>query len=208
MKSNSGAIRGLAIGITGGIACGKSEVARSFSALGAETADADVLAHEAIRPGEPAYDRVVARFGREILGAGGEVDRRRLGEVVFQRPAERAALEAIIHPEVIKALKQWVNEVTARGMHAAATVPLLYEVNLVNLWDSVVCVKAPVELVIRRLRARGLTEEMAKARIAAQMPVEEKAKKADYVIENSGSLQELSEQARTVWNDLLRKGAQ
>ena len=128
MKSNSGAIRGLAIGITGGIACGKSEVARAFSALGAETADADVLAHEAIRPGEPAYDRVVARFGREIVGPGGEVDRRRLGEVVFQRPAERAALEAIIHPEVIKALKQWVNEVVrgvANGYGALADTAIV-----------------------------------------------------------------------------------
>ncbi|OQA24858.1 MAG: Dephospho-CoA kinase [Verrucomicrobia bacterium ADurb.Bin345] len=208
MKPSSGPVRGLAIGLTGGIACGKSEVARELAGLGAEVADADDLAHEVIRPGSPGYGRVVARFGREILNEQGEVDRRRLGEIVFADAGERMALEAIIHPEVVRRLRDWVGRVTGRGGHAVAVVPLLYEVGLVNMWDAVVCVIAPEDVVLRRLRARGLGDEAARARIGAQMPVAEKAKKATFVIENGGSLRELKERTREIWNDLLRKGAQ
>lgn len=197
--------RGLRVGLTGGFACGKSEVGRVLRELGAEVADADDLAHEAMRAGTPAFGKVVARFGRGIVGCDGEIDRAALGQRVFARAEERRALEALVHPEVIRRLEAWVEETAGRGRHAVAIVPLLHEAGLAGRWDAVVCVTAPEAAVLDRAAGRGLSAAAARARIAAQLPVEEKAGKADYVIRNDGTLDALRQRAREVWAEILKK---
>lgn len=208
MKPTKDAGRGLAVGLTGGIGCGKSEVGRFLSELGAEVLDADEVARDVVRPGTEAFKRVVARFGRDVVDAQGSLDRAKLARIVFADAGQRAALEAIVHPEVIRTIRRWAGEVTEAGRDAVALIPLLYEANLARMWDAVICVVAPEEQVLKRLRARGMTEAEVRARMSAQMPVEEKAKRADYVLDNGGSLAELKRRTAETWNELMRKGAQ
>jgi len=197
--------RGLAVGLTGGIACGKSTVAKILAGEGAAVRDSDEIAHEMIAKGGLAYEAVVARFGSKIVGDDGEIDRKTLGNIVFTDPVGRADLEKMIHPGVKTELGKWTREVTAGGRDAVAIVPLLYEVNVTDLWDAVICVTAEDSQVLQRLFGRGLAEEEARRRIAAQMPVSEKAARADYVIENNGSLETLAEITKRIWKELLRK---
>lgn len=204
-QRGEGAERGLRVGLTGGFACGKSEVGRVLREQGAEVVDADDLAHEAMRAGTPVFEKVVARFGRGVVGRDGEIDRAAVGERVFAGSEERRALEALVHPEVIRRLEAWLDETSGRGRHAVAIVPLLYEAGLAGRWDAVICVTAPEAAVLDRAAGRGLTAADARARIAAQMPVEEKARKADHVIRNNGTLDALKERAREVWSEILKK---
>lgn len=205
MKPTDMKPRGCAVGLTGGIACGKTEVGRLFEREGAAVLDADDVAHEAIRKGRPAYQRIMECFGSGILGVDGEIDRPVLARRVFGDDRDRKALEAIVHPEVVEILRGWRDKVVAGGGVAVGIIPLLYEVGLEGMWDVVVCVKATPVVVAERLRLRGWTDEDAAARIGAQMPVEEKARRADYVIENNGSRDELAEKARDVWARISRK---
>ncbi len=205
MKAGRRVKKGLAIGLTGGIACGKTEVGRLLEREGAEVCDADAVAHDLIRAGQPLFDRVVERFGPGIVGRDGEIDRQALGRIVFADAGERAALEKIVHPDVIGVLREWRDEVVGRGRHAVAVIPLLFEVGLDALWDATVCVTAPDGAVAERLKARGLTADEARSRIAAQMPVERKAEKADYVIRNEGTLKDLARETRNVWERLLKE---
>ena len=197
--------KGLSIGLTGGIACGKSEAGRIFERQGAQVRDADDLAHELIRRGGPLFDKVVGRFGSEIVGPGGEIDRQVLGRRVFSDAAERKALEAIIHPEVSRALREWIAGETRQGKNAVAIVPLLFEVGWTDLWDAVVCVASKEEIAIARLKQRGLSEQEARARILAQMPLEIKTQKANYVIQNDGTLDALEKRTREVWQKIVRE---
>lgn len=198
--------RGLRIGLTGGIACGKSELGRILAKEGAAVLDTDEVAHELIRSGTPVFKEVVDWFGPGVLGADGEIDRGVLGAKVFGDARARAALEAIVHPLVIRVLKGWLDDVTGAGRDAVALVPLLYEAGLEEgLWDAVICVAAPDEAVLKRLRQRGLGAEEARRRIAAQMPVEKKAREADYVVRNEGSLESLAEKTKEVWRRILEK---
>jgi dephospho-CoA kinase len=200
--------KGLSIGLTGGIACGKSEAGRILEREGAQVRDADALVHEFIRRGGPLFDKVVGRFGGEIVGPDGEIDRQILGRRVFSDAAERKALEALIHPEVIRFLRDWIAGETQRGRHAVAIVPLLFEVGWTDVWDAVVCVAATEKTVIGRLKQRGLSEQEARARISAQMPLEEKMRKANYVIQNDGTLNSLEERTRAVWQKIVREERQ
>ena len=197
--------KGLSIGLTGGIACGKSEVGRILEREGAQVRDADELAHELIRHGGPLFDKVVGRFGAEIVGPDGEIDRQILGRRVFADAAERKALEALIHPEVIRALREWIAGETRQGKNAIAIVPLLFEVGWTDLWDAVVCVASTEEIVIERLKQRGLSEHEARARMSAQMPLETKIRKANYVIQNDGTLDSLEKRTREVWRKIVRE---
>ena len=199
---------GLSIGLTGGIACGKSEVGRILEREGAQVRDADLLAHEMIRRGRPLFESVVKQFGLEIVGADGEIDRRILGRMVFADAAKRKVLEAMIHPAVIRELREWVIGETAQGRNAVAIVPLLFEVGWMDLWDVVVCVAAPENLVVERLKRRGLSEFDARARMAAQMPLEEKIRKARYVIRNDETLDHLKENTQKVWQEIVREEKQ
>ncbi len=197
--------RSLQLGITGGIACGKSEVGRVAREMGLPVLDTDEVAREVVAPGREAYEAVAARFGRGILRPDGTIDRKALGARVFADEAERLALNRIVHPPVRRRWRAWRDEMRAANRSAAVIIPLLFEVGAETDWDAVLCVAAPESAVIERLRKQGLNEEQARRRIAAQMDLEEKRKRSDYVIENAGSLAELRTQTRTLLNRILTK---
>lgn len=194
------------IGLTGGIATGKSHVRRWFEARGVPTIDADALAGEAVAPGSPALDRIVSRFGADILDASGALDRRRLGALVFEHPAERRALEAIIHPEVQRALAVWFTALASTHPFAIADIPLLYETGRAGDFDQVIVIACAPETEIRRVMERdGLSEVQARQRVAAQIPLDEKVKMADYVIRTDGSLADTDAQVEVVHGVLLNR---
>ncbi len=189
------------VGLTGGIGCGKSAVARMMEALGARVIDADVLAREAVAPGSPGLARVVARFGPEVLGADGALDRPRLGALVFADREARRDLEAIVHPEVQRlALERMAAAMADGAALVVYDVPLLYENGLERSIPEVIVVSAPPELQRARIAARdGLPPEQIEARIAAQLPLEEKLRRADHVIDNGGSLEATRRQVEALY---------
>ena len=176
------------VGLTGGIASGKSTLAAALRALGAPVIDADQLARDAVRRGSPALQAIVAAFGPRILALDGELDRKAMGALVFADPAARARLEAIVHPAVRQGVAEASARLAAEGQAVAFyDVPLLYERGLDREVDCVVVVHAPREVQVARLQARdGLTLAEAEARLAAQMPIDEKARRADVVVDNRG----------------------
>jgi dephospho-CoA kinase len=198
--------RGLAIGLTGGIACGKSEVARVLAELGADVADADEYAHEALRPRTRAYRDVVRLFGRSVVRRDGTLDRRAVARRVVADAPLRAALEKIVHPVVIRRLARWVKQTVAAGRNAVAVVPLLFEVGMTGPWDAVICVSAPRSQILKRLESRGLDRAEARAWMRAQMPVAEKERRADYVIRNDGALADLKRKTEKIWERVLKRG--
>jgi dephospho-CoA kinase len=219
----------LKVGLTGGIATGKSHVLRRIAQQGIPTIDADELSRTVVAPPSPALDAVVQRFGREVLTANGDLDRKALGQIVFHDAAARRDLEAIIHPAVYAAIHSWsraldaeyedrvVNEIAAgtRSPNAplpttfvVADVPLLYETGKSGDFDRVIVTICPEEEQIRRLIARdGITEAEALHRLTTQWPTKEKAAHADYVIETSGSVQDTDRQTDEILTT-LRRGAE
>ncbi|MBO9361750.1 MAG: dephospho-CoA kinase [Thermoflexus sp.] len=191
--------RPLRIGLTGNIACGKSVVARMLAEMGAYVIDADAIAHEVIRQGAPAYEAILRRFGRGILRADGEIDRRRLGEIVFRDPLALQDLEAIVHPAVLVEIQQRIfahPDVPAIVIEAIK----LIESGFARACDSVWVVTCPEPEQVRRLmQDRGLAEEEARVRIRAQPPQEEKIRQADVVIDNSGDLEATRRQVEAAW---------
>ncbi len=200
--------KGLSIALTGGIACGKSEAGRVLEREGALVRDADAVSHGLICRGKPLFAEIVTRFGTKIVGSDGEIDRSALGRHVFENEAERKALEALIHPAVIGSLREWIAGETAKGWNTVAIVPLLFEVGWTEPWDAVICVASPENLVMERLMRRGLSEAEARARISAQLPLEEKIKRAEHVIYNDGSMDSLEEKTRGVWRKIVREEKQ
>jgi dephospho-CoA kinase len=174
------------VGLTGGIATGKSTLARALRELGVPVIDADALARQAVAPGTAALAEVVREFGPEVLGADGALDRARMAALVFADPVARARLEAIVHPAVREATRRETAALATAGRDLAFyDVPLLYEVGLDRDFDAVVVVWAPREQQRARLQARdGMAEADAEARLAAQLPVDEKAARADFVVRN------------------------
>ena len=194
----------LRVALTGGIGTGKSYCLRAFAALGVPVIDADLLAREAVALGSPGLDAVARRFGREVLRADGSLDRAALGAIIFAQPAARADLEAIVHPEVYRRIRAWAANLPANVRVAIADVPLLYETGHEHDFDAVVVAACPPALQVQRVRARdGLSEEAARARLAAQWPIEEKARRATHVIRTDGSFADTDQQVRTVLADLL-----
>ena len=178
------------IGLTGNIACGKSTVGRLLVARGAEYVDADRLVHALMEPGTPENDRIVARFGPAVRGADGRIDRPRLGAVVFADPAALTDLEAILHPEVRAEIRRRMAATTAPVLVVDAIK--LLESGLSREVDTVWVVTCPRAEQLRRLMTeRGLTEAQAETRISAQGPQEEKARQANVVIENGGTLEDV-----------------
>jgi dephospho-CoA kinase len=177
----------LILGITGGIACGKTETGRILASEGFKVLDSDFLAHELMGKGRSVYTAVVKQFGDEILAEDGEIDRARLGEKIFADPQAREALNRLVHPAVIKAAKDWIEACRDAQEDAAVLVPLLFEAGWTEGWDAVICVTAPEEQIFQRLEKRGLPGEEARKRIAAQMLQSEKAARADFIIENGGT---------------------
>lgn len=199
----------LKIGLTGNIASGKSTVADVWRRLGARIVDADELARQAVSPGSPGLDQVVARWGEGILDASGTLDRAAMREIVFRDPDARADLEAIVHPQVGALRDQAFAEAEAAGERViVADIPLLFEVGLEKDFDIVVLVDAPV--AVRRERIvenRGIAPEEADRMIAAQMPSEQKRPLAHHVIDNGASLQALTTRAEQVWREITAAAA-
>ena len=188
------------IGLTGGIASGKSTVAKILRQLGAAVVDADGLSREVVEPGSDGWKEIVAAFGTEVLQADQTLDRQKLRTLVFNNPDERKRLEAIIHPKVRALAERRIREHGAAGFAVVVyEVPLLFEGNIHEWLRPVILVACDVEVQRRRLRARdGVTAEAAQKIIDAQMKLEEKRRLADYVIENNGSLADLENQVREV----------
>lgn len=192
------------IGLTGNIAAGKSAVAARLSALGAHLVDADLLAREAVAPGSPALAAIVARWGPTVLAADGTLDRATLRRIVFTDTIERAALDAIVHPEVARRRETAVAAAEAAGAElVVCDIPLLFEAGLEDTVDAIILVDAPESVRRDRLiRDRGLSPDEADAMIAAQMPSEHKRARADYVIENAGTRDALTAQVDALWHTL------
>ncbi|ATH92748.1 dephospho-CoA kinase [Bacillus glycinifermentans] len=186
----------LVIGLTGGIASGKSTVAHMFQKRGITVVDADVIAKEAVEKGMPAYRKIAETFGVGVLLDNGGIDRKKLGELVFQNEDKRMQLNAIVHPEVRKTMiKERDKAIQARERFVVLDIPLLYESGLEHLTDKVLVVWVPKELQLERLMERNsLSEKEALNRIHAQLSLDEKKKKADAVIDNSGSLKDTETQ--------------
>ncbi len=207
MTSTAGPSRRiLSVGLTGGIACGRTTVCAILARLGACVIDMDDLAHALVAPGGEAVSKVAEAFGDRVSDARGGIDRKALGAIVFHDPARRAALEAILHP-MIRAESEKIIEqfARARGRGIAVTdAALLVETGAHRRYDRLVVVVCDPRLQLRRLMARdGLPEEEARARIVAQAPLEEKLKVADHVIDTSGTLAETESRAHQVYALLI-----
>lgn len=192
-------------GLTGGIASGKSTVARMLESLGARVIDADRIGHELLRSPHPAYQEVVQRFGREILDFTGEIDRTRLAAVVFADPAKLRELNVILHPRIIARVEELAAQYHAESPHAVLVVDaaLLFEAGIGGRFTKVLVVWCRPDQQVERLMAKtGLSREEAERRIAAQMPVEEKRRRADYEIDCSGSLEETRAQVDALYSEL------
>ena len=198
--------RFLLVGLTGGIASGKSLVSALFQELGAHVIDADRLAREVVEPGQPAHREIVEVFGREILQSDGCLDRKKLGAEVFADPEKRHRLEAITHPR-IRALRQARLQALAdQGFHGIVVqdAALLIEVGAADTVDRLVVVYVDEATHIERLMARdGLSEAEARQRIRSQMPLEEKARVAHYVVDNRGTPEETRQQVEAIYRALL-----
>ena len=174
--------------LTGGIATGKSYCLGRFASLGVPVIDADQLAREAVAPGPAGLRAVAERFGRHLIKPDGNLDRPALGDIVFSDRGARAALEAIIHPEVRRRIREWFAQLPHDTWLAVADIPLLFETGQEHDFDRViVCACDPFEQVRRVMARDGLTEEEARKRLAAQWPIEEKAARAHYVIRTDGT---------------------
>lgn len=195
----------LVVGLTGGVATGKSIVANHLRQLGAPIVDADRLAREVVEPGEPALEQIKASFGPEVIDAQGRLDRKKLGQIVFQDAKARKTLEDILHPLIRERMHQELKRLEESGQKiAVCDIPLLYESrHSLKIVDKVVVVYAPKEAQKARLMERdGLTSEEADLRIAAQLPTEDKVAKADYVIDNSSGTASTLRQVERVWKEL------
>ncbi|MFY2559210.1 dephospho-CoA kinase [Corallococcus terminator] len=194
-------------GLTGGISSGKSTVTRMLRELGAEVLDADVLAREVVEPGTPGLAAIAERFPG-VVGIDGRLDRAKLGAHVFGNDAERAALNAITHPLVREAFVEKVQALEARGVERVIyDVPLLVEAGMHEWMEGVALVWVPRGLQKARLMARdGLDATAAEARLAAQLPLDDKRAHATWVIDNSGDLSSTREQVESVWRAMLARG--
>lgn len=189
--------------LTGGIATGKSYCLQRFAALGAKVIDADLLAREAVAPGTPGLAAVAAHFGPGILGPDGTLNRTALGRIVFADSRARAALEAIIHPEVYRRIREWFANLPSGTRIGIADIPLLFETGQEHEFDRVLVAACQPEEQLRRIAGRdGLTRDEAKARLAAQWPIAEKVKRADRVIWTDRGFDETDRQVHDVYSVL------
>lgn len=195
------------VALTGGIASGKSHVLAAFAARDVPTIDADLLAHEVVARGTEAAQAIERRFGSGIIGVDGEINRRKLGAVVFSDAAARRDLEAIVHPAVYSAIRRWFEMLPASTPFAVADIPLLYETRHESDFDVVVVAACEPDEQIRRVMTRdGLTEAEARSRVAAQLPIGEKISRADYVVWTTGTQVETSGKVEDVIGRLTSAG--
>jgi dephospho-CoA kinase len=196
----------MVIGLTGGLGSGKSSVASLLADRGAVIVDADALAHEVIATGGAAYEAVIERFGPGVVDGQGAIDRRALADLVFADPGALSALEAIVHPLVLEAIERRLASAAGSDQVVVVVIPLLVEVGW-DRADSVVVVDCPEEVAVRRLvEGRGMTEEDARRRVAAQADRATRLAAADHVLTNDGTLDDLRAQVDALWAGLVRSG--
>jgi dephospho-CoA kinase len=198
----------LNVGLTGGIATGKSTVVRMLVRKGARVIDHDGLVHILQEPGQPVWKRIVESFGRDILDADERIDRKKLGNLVFDNQQRRKLLEGIVHPAVLEEAHRQREEIIRANEKAIilSDIPLLLEVGMKDEFDLVLLVYASPELQIKRvMRRNNLSREEAIARLKSQMPIDEKLKFADIVIRNDGTMRELETRVDEVWQELLSR---
>jgi dephospho-CoA kinase len=203
----------LKVGLTGGIAAGKSVVGEMFAALGTQVIQADEIAHQLMQPGDAVYQEVVAHFGAGILDRGGTVNRARLAELAFgSKPSRVQELNQIVHPAVICRQEEWMKQVAERDPHAIALVEaaLILEADMAKSLDRLIVVTCrPEQRIERWARRLNVDEETARRevtrRMAAQLPDGEKIKAADFVVDNSGSLDETRRQVKEIYAHLKRE---
>src|SRR4051794_38097754 len=194
----------LRVALTGGIATGKSYCLQRVAGLGAETIDADVLARDAVAPGSPGLRAVTERFGAAVLSADGALDRAALGRIVFADRKARAALEAIIHPDVYRRIREWYSNLPTATAVAIADIPLIFETGHNHDFDQVIVAACDPEEQVRRVMARDtLPEPEARARLAAQWPIGEKVARATHVIWTDRGFAETDAQVRALYGRLL-----
>jgi len=188
------------IGITGGIATGKSTISKMVAELGFTVIDADVVAREVVEPGVNAYRSIVEHFGKDILLENGAIDRKKLGEIVFHNEDKRKLLNSIVHPEVRKVMLEKRDQAFQRGEKAVfLDIPLLYESGLTWMVDVVLVVYTDEKTQLQRLMKRNhFSKDEALARIRSQMPIEDKRKRADAVIDNRGPVEQSKQQLHTI----------
>ncbi|MEC2130155.1 MULTISPECIES: dephospho-CoA kinase [Brevibacillus] len=184
------------LGLTGGIATGKSTVTGMLRERGIPVIDADQIAREVVEPGKPAYEAIVRHFGREILLEDGQIDRKKLGEVVFSDETERQKLNAIVHPEVRRVMREEAEAAEAGGAEIVfMDIPLLFESKLQHMVEKIAVVYAPADMQLARMIERDeLEEEQAHKRLRAQFPIDQKKSEADFLIDNSASREETVKQ--------------
>ena len=193
----------LLVALTGGIATGKSYCLERFEELGAVTISADRLARDAVAPGTSGLAGVIERFGPSVLAADGSLDRPVLAAIVFADAHARRDLESIVHPRVYEVIRDWAATERSAGTVLVADVPLLYETGHEGDFGAVIVASCRPDQQIARLMARdGLTESEAQQRIASQMAIEEKVRRADYVIDTSGAHEDTDRAIRSVWDAL------
>lgn len=196
------------IGLTGNIASGKSAVADMLAERGAAIIDADVLARDAVTRGSPALEAIVKKWGPSVLDDEGNLDRGALRHIVFEDQPELDALNEIVHPEVSRLSKEQIAEARKRGERVVVyVVPLLFERHLADEFDCIILVDAPRSVRLERIvRDRGIDEAEAMKMIASQMPADLKRARADFVIENAGSFEELKAAVASVWHSIAGNG--
>jgi len=201
----------LSVGLTGGIASGKSRAAQLFVQKGASLIDADLVARDVVRPGEEGFQLILDAFGSDIVTPSGELDREKLGAVVFADPKKRKLLDAILHPFIINRIFSRIGDLYDQGYAGIviADIPLLFECGLQSRFDKTVLVYAGQEAQQLRLMQRnGMTRESARQRICSQISINEKRWHADYIIENTGSMDAFEAQVAAAWSflcEILKK---
>jgi len=203
------AIRGkdnrLLVAVTGGIASGKSAVSKMLEELGAPIIDFDIIAREIVEPGKPAWQDIVAYYGKQVLKEDGQIDRKKLSDIVFRDMEKRKKLESFTHPRIIEEAARRADEIAKKNPNAViqVAVPLLIEINMQYKFHKVLLVHVPRETQIERLMKRdSITREAAENLLKAQLPIDEKLGYADYVIHNEGPLEETRKQVEKVWEEL------
>lgn len=194
--------RPLAIALTGGVGCGKSEAGRILAGMGLSVCDADDVARSVVKKGSAALAEIVTRFGAMVLRPDGELDRRGLAKRVFASADERRDLERIVHPRVREEMTRWREHCRAEGRDAVGIIPLLFETGGQSGWDVVMCVSASTERALERLVSRGWTRAESEARMAAQWPVEKKESGADLVVRNEGSIADLERALKSAYRTI------
>lgn len=199
----------LRVGLTGGIACGKSTISRMFRDLDIPILDADPLAHELLEPGQPVYDEVLAEFGEAVQAPDKSIDRSKLGPIVFANPEKLHRLNQIIHPHIVEIVDQWFATLDQPGGRPIAIVEaaLLIEAGYRPKLNCLIVVRCTAGQQLARLRERGLNEIQAQQRINSQIPIEDKIKVADEIIDGGTSFEETSRQVRDLTTRLKHQAA-